>query len=150
MKKERSLKKKPFSKAVNSMNMPLIISLCIIVVTASVVALILYTLMILVDVRKMLKPVDKMINEFHGEFKPLIKDFSGITSTVNSFLARLDRIAGLFLGKLDMMAQGSEKAMSYLQKVMQNPKVEISSIGAGIKKGIEVLFKTKGEKDGKD
>ena len=132
------------------MNMSLIISICIIVVSASVVALILYTLMILVDVRKMLKPVDKMINEFHGEFKPLIKDFSGITATVNSFLARLDRIAGLFLGKFDMMAQGSEKAMSYLQKVMQNPKVEISSIGAGIKKGIEVLFRSKGENDGKD
>ena len=132
------------------MNMPLIISICIIVVTASVVALIVYTLMILVDVRKMLKPVDKMINEFHGEFKPLIKDFAGITSTVNSFLARLDRISGLFLGKFDMMAQGSEKAMSYLQKVMQNPKVELGSIGAGIKKGIEVIFKTKGEKDGKD
>ena len=132
------------------MNMPLIISICVIVVTASFVALIIYTLMILVDVRKMLKPVGRMISEFHVEFKPLINDFSGITSTVNSFLARIDRITGLFLGKFDMMAQGSEKAVLYLQKAMRNPKVEIASVGAGIKKGIEVLFKSKGEKDGKD
>ena len=131
------------------MDMNLVISICVIIVTASVVALAIHTILILVDVRRMLKPLGKMVNEFHGEFKPLIKDFSGITGTVNGFLARLDRIAGLFLGKLDMMAQGSEKAISFVQKVMENPRVELTSMGAGLKKGLEVLFRSKGEKDGK-
>ncbi|GEM_PF-3244926 len=132
------------------MDMNLVISICVIIVTASVVALAAHTILILVDVRKMIKPIDKMVNEFHGEFKPLIKDFSGITGTVNSFLARLDRISGLFLAKFDMMAQGSEKAVSFVQNVVKNPRVELASIGAGIKKGLEVLFKTKGDSDGKD
>jgi uncharacterized protein YoxC len=125
------------------MNVSLIISVCIVVVTAAIAALIIYTIVILSDVRKMLRPVSKMLNEFHGEFRPLLNDLSGITGSINSFLARFDRISGFFFGKIDMMAQGTDAASSYFQKFMKNPKGEFDVISAGIKKGVEVLFRKK-------
>ena len=127
------------------MNLNFVASISIIAITIGLLIAIFYLIMILSKIRKMLKPIDKMVTELGNEFQPLLNDMSGITSSFNSFLGRFDRITGLIFGKADMVAQGTEKISSYAQKFIKNPKVEIESIGAGIKKAIEILFKKKGE-----
>lgn len=127
------------------MNLTLVASLSIIAVTIGLLIALSYVIMILSRIRKMLKPVDKMVNELGNEFQPLLKDMSGITGSLNSFFARFDRITGMVFGKADMIAQGTEKVSSYAQKFIKNPKVEIESIGAGVKKAVEILFRKKGE-----
>ena len=127
------------------MNLNTVIAICLLVVTAGIAALIIYTILILSDFRKMMKPVNRMVNEFHGEFKPLLNDMSGITGSINSLLSRLDRLTGIVFGKTEFIASSGEKVSSYLKKFIANPKVELQSISAGLKKGMEVLFKKKGE-----
>lgn len=125
--------------------MNIILTVCAVAITVAILVLIAYILMLLSKVRKMMKPVDKMLNELSNEFKPLLNDMSGISGSVNSFLGRFDRITGLVFGRLDMMAQGAEKVNLFVQRFVKNPKVEIESLGAGLKRGIQVLFKKKGE-----
>lgn len=125
------------------MNVNLVLVISIVLITAAVLFLIAYTIMLLSHVRKILAPVEKMMSALGDEFKPLLNDLSGIASSLNNFLGRFDRITGLVFGKADMMAQGAEKVSSYARKFISNPRMEISGIGAGLKKGIEVLFRSK-------
>ncbi|MCX5749281.1 MAG: hypothetical protein NTZ10_03440 [Candidatus Saganbacteria bacterium] len=127
------------------MNINLVLIICLVAVTIGILVMIAYVIMLLSHVRRILKPVDKMLNDLSAEFRPLLNDMSGISGSVNSFLGRFDRITGLVFGKLDMMAQGMEKANTYVQRFVKNPKVEIESIGAGLKKAAQILFRKKGE-----
>ena len=127
------------------MSFKLIVAACIILVTLAILVLISYLVMLLSHLKKMLKPVDNMLNELNNEFRPLMKDMSGISSSINNIFGRIDRITSLVFGKVDMMAKASEKASSYVQQFIKNPRVELQSISAGIKRGIEILFKKKGE-----
>jgi len=127
------------------MNMNVVLPVCIIAVTIGVLVLIAYLIMLLAKVRSMMKPVDKMLNELSNEFQPLLNDMSGITGSVNSFLGRFDRITGLVFGKVDMVAQGMDRVNSYVQRFIKDPRVEIESVGAGIKKAVQIIFGKKGE-----
>lgn len=130
------------------MSLNLVASLSIIVLTIGLLVVFWYLVSVLSNIRRILKPIDRMTTELEKEFKPLLNDMSGITSSMSSFLSRFDRITGLIFGKADFMAQGAEKVSSYFQKFMTNPKVEIESIGAGIKKAFDVLLGRKEKKDG--
>ncbi|MFA5104431.1 MAG: hypothetical protein WC527_04580 [Candidatus Margulisiibacteriota bacterium] len=130
------------------MNLNLVASVSLIALTIGLLVVLWYLISILANIRRILKPIDRMTTELEKEFKPLLNDMSGITSSLRNFLSRFDRITGLIFGKADLMAQGAEKVSSYLQKFISNPKVEIESIGAGIKKAFDVLLGRKENKDG--
>ncbi len=130
------------------MNLNIVASVSIIVLTIGLLVVFGYLISVLANVRRILKPIDRMTNELEKEFKPLLNDMSGMTSAMRSFFSRFDRITGILFAKADFMAQGTEKVASYVQKFINNPKVEVESIGAGIKKAFDVLLSRKEKKDG--
>ncbi len=130
------------------MNLNLVASLSIVVLTIGLLVVFWYLISVLANIRRILKPIDRMTTELEKEFKPLLNDMSGITYSLRSFFSRFDRITAVVFAKADLMAQGTEKVSSYFQKFISNPKVEVESIGAGIKKALDVLLKRKEKKDG--
>ena len=127
------------------MNMNLVITVCIVALTVGILVIIAYIVMILSRVKKMLNPVDRMIQEVHNEFKPLLNDMSGMSSSMNNILSRVDRVTKIIFGKIELVGQGADMASSYAQKFVRNPKAELSAISAGLRRGLEVLFRKKGE-----
>ena len=130
------------------MNLNLVASVSIIVLTIGLLVVLGYLVSVLANIRRILKPIDRITVELEKEFKPLLNDMSGMASSVRSFLARFDRITSVVFAKADFMAQGTEKVSSYVQKFINNPKVELESIGAGIKRAFDVLLSRKEKKDG--
>jgi len=130
------------------MNLNFVASLSIIVLTIGLLVVFGYLISVLSNIRRILKPIDRMTTELEKEFKPLLNDMSGITYSLRSFFSRFDRITAVVFAKADLMAQGTERVSSYFQKFISNPKVEVESIGAGIKKALDVLLNRKEKKDG--
>jgi len=128
-----------------NLNLNLIASISLIILTIGLIIVFWYLIQILAKIRRILQPIDRMANELEKEFTPLLNDVSGFTLSLRNFFARLDRITGLFFGKADFMAQATEKVSSFIQNFFRNPKVEIESLGEGLKKGLEVLFSKKEE-----
>lgn len=130
------------------MSLNIVASVSIIVLTIGLLVVFGYLVSVLANIRRILKPIDRMTTELEKEFKPLLNDMSGITYSMRSFFSRFDRITAVVFAKADLMAQGTEKVSSYFQKFISNPRVEVESIGAGIKKALDVLLNRKENKDG--
>jgi len=126
------------------MKIDLVFAICAVLLTGALLILISYVIMILASFRKMLKPIDRVVNELSGEFKPLLNDFSGMTSSMRNIIGRFDMVTRFVFGKAEMMSKGADVAAGFAQKFVKDPKGELSALGAGLKKALDVIFKRKG------
>ena len=91
------------------MSLNFVASVSIAVLTIGLLIVFWYLISVLANIRRILKPIDRMTVELEKEFKPLLNDMSGITYSLRSFLSRFDRITSVVFAKADLMAQGTEK-----------------------------------------
>ncbi len=127
------------------MKIDLVFAACAVLLTIALLVLISYVIMILSSIRKMLKPIDRVVNELSGEFKPLMNDFSGITSSLRNIAGRFDIVTRFVFGKAELVSKGADVASGFAQKFIKDPKGEFQALAAGFKKGLEIIFNRKGE-----
>jgi len=105
------------------------------------VLILVYIVMILVEFKKSARSISNMIKDTETQYTPLLTEIAGSTSSIKNIIARIDRISGLFLAKLDIMAEGSQKTREVVGRFIKSPFIESKSLLAGVKKAIDVLLR---------
>lgn len=94
--------------------------------------------------------ITRMTEAAEKEMTPVISGMASSTQSISSLIARVDRVASLFLVKLELLGSGADQVRDTATRVMKDPVHEIQSWIAGVKRGVDVFLGTRGKNGGGD
>ena len=114
-------------------------------------ALVGYLIPVLIQLKKTLSSVDRLVEQAGGELLPLLRDLGETASHVRHIATQADE-AVKNLGSATSSIRGAAEKIGLLGQVLEKrviPRVAvISALAFGIKKGMEFLRKRKKESQG--
>ena len=92
--------------------------------------------------------VASMAETAERELTPTLQGVSHSTQSISQLLSRIDRVAGMFMTRIEIVAEGTEVVKDQASRFIHSPVEEVQTWIAGLRKGIEVFLASKGRNGG--
>lgn len=132
------------------MNMEMVICVCLIIITAALVLLIGAMVFILIEVRRISKVTEQLIEKVDRGVNPLLtmlnsvsEDIASVTGTVRSQVTRVDMTADHIGQRLLALTETFTKTGYLLHDAVADPLIDLAAFLKGLSRGVAFFFADK-------
>lgn len=107
-----------------------------IVMTVSIVILVAFVIIVLMQLKKTLTTIDDLAGNINSEIIPLLSKAQTTLDEINSELERVDGIVSTFQEVSDKVQNSTDIAKGMARKVVATPVVKIAGLASGARTAI--------------